>query len=365
MVSECSIIEWLSNFNESLLLPILLSFIAAIIFWLAFNYFPRLRKYKKIRPKVEFDIYQILFGLSFYFFELYKVNPWRRVEHQHDIHAGCLTKDEIEIWLQDKCLNDTFKFDENKDKLISIGNDLENIAKLYSDRLHIVLNFIDYLSVEEILLLQKIEYKLYTYNYIGNAASIIGEKKYYPMIPNLAYMTENIYELYKLYLSLRKKVLDYKLIDKNINKYIVPEFELLKAADFYYRGEYDKCIRCVKKNKHLKDNWLLFQATLKLGQKEKGYEILRELLSSSELELVSLRNYLTPFILEDEYVMDICKEMRNKAELKYCLKVVTEEILLRAFYERRNLELKNYYYTKLHGSTANGKEKYEEMKKNL
>jgi hypothetical protein len=365
MISELKIIEWLNYFNEDLLLPIFLSFVAATIFWLVFDYFPRQRKYKKIRPKVEFDLYQMHFGLGFYFFKLFQVSPWRSVEHQHEIDAGLLTKEEIELWLQDKCLNDTYKFDENKDKLISIGKDLEHIALEYSERLNKVLNFIDYLSVEEVLLLQKIEYKLFTYDYKGNADSKIGEKKYYPVNPNLAYMTENIYELYQLYLALREIVLDYKLIDKNINKYILPKFDLIKVTDFYYRKEYTKCIRRIKKNKSLEDYWLLFQCLLKQGKKKKGYKILRELLSSTKLELVSIRNYLTPFILEDEQVINICKEIRNETELKYCLKVVHEEISLRAYYEKRNLALKYYYDNKAEGSTAKGMENYEKMKNNL
>lgn len=304
-------------------------------------------------------------SLAFYFFKIFQINPWRSVENQHEIMAGCLTKEEIEIWLQDKCLNDTYKFDENKEKFISIGNDLEQIAFKYSERLNKILNFIDYLSVEEILLLQKIEYKLFTYNYKGSAESKIGGKKYYPLRPNLAYMTENYFELYQLYLTLRNIVLDYKLIDKSINKYILPKFELIKAQDYYYRGEYIKCLRRIKKNKKADDNWLVFKCLLKLGKNEKGYKTLRELLNSSKLELVSLRNYLTPFIFEDEQVKNLCQEIRNEAELKYCIKTLDEEILLRAFFEKRNIELKNYYDAKVKESQIKGKERYEEMKKKL
>ena len=365
MTIECRIVEWINYFNENLLLPIILSFIAATIFWLFFNYFPRQRKYKKIRPKIEFDLYQMHFGLSFYFFHLFKISPWRDVAQQHEIKAGCLTKEEIELWLQDKCLNDTFKFDENKHKLISIGGDLESIALKYSERLKKVLNFIDYLSAEEILLLQKIEYKLYTYSYRGNAGSKVGEKMYYPVNPNLAYMTENIYELYQLYLALRKIVLDYRLIDKKINKYILPTFDSEKATDFYYRGEYKKCYNHIKNLKKIEEKWLLFQCLQKMGKKEKGYKILRELLNSTKSDLVSIRNYLTPFIFEDEQVKKLCKEIRNEAELKYCLKTLNEEISLRASFEKRNFDLKHYYDAKLNKNQKEGKERFEEMKKKL
>ncbi len=365
MTIECRIVEWINYFNENLLLPIILSFIAATIFWLFFNYFPRQRKYKKIRPKVEFDLYQMHWGLSFYFFHLFQISPWRNVAQQHEIKAGCLTKEEIELWLQDKCLNDTYKFEENKNKLISIGSEFESIALEYSERLKKVLNFADYLSAEEILLLQKIEYKLNTYDYHGQAGSKLGEKMYFPVNPNLAYMSENIYELYQLYLALRKIILEYRLIDKKINKYILPTFDSEKAIDFYYRGEYRKCYNRIKNFNKPEEKWLLFQCLLKMGKKERGYKILRELLISTKLELVSLRNYLTPFIFEDEQVINFFKEIRNEAELKYCLKTLNEEISLRASFEKRNIELKHYYDAKLNKTQIEGKERYEEMKKKL
>lgn len=359
------ILEWIQYFNENLLLPIVLSIIAAIIFWLAFNYLPTRWKYKKIRPKVEFDLYQMHLDLSFYFFKLFKISPHRSVENQHTINAGCLTKNEINLWLQDKCLNETYKYDENKTKLISIGEELERIALKYSERLQKLLNFVDYLSVDEILLLQKIEYKLFTYDYRNNSESIIGNKKLQPLIPNIAYMTENIYEIYQLYLALRKIIIEFKLIDKNINKYILQNLNSSKAEDYYNRGDYKKCLRYVNRKLKKENTWLVFQCQLKLGNEATAYKKLREILSSSTLELVSLRGYLSPFILENNKVISICKELRSEGELKYCLKIISEEIALKEYYKKQNEELKQYYESKLNKEIAHGREEYEKMKKSL
>lgn len=339
--------EFYQYFKEHLLLPIILSIIAAIIFWLVFNYLPRRRKHKKIRPKIEFDIYQIHFELAYYFFGLYKISSFRSVANQHKINAGCLTKNEIELWLQDKCLNDTYKYDINRNKLISIGGELNKIAIKYSVRLQKLLNFIDYLTIEEILLLQKIEYKLFTYDYETNAESTVGNKKYKPINPNLAYMSENIYELYQLYIDLRKKVLNFNFIDREINKYLLPNFEIMKATDSYYRGEYQKCLRYLKRKKSEERNWLIFQCQMKLGKNANAYKILIERLNSSKLKLVSLRGYLSPFIIENEDIVNICREVRDEDELKYCLKIIKEENALRVHHEKQNKELKDYYETKL------------------
>lgn len=351
--------ELFQYFNENLLLPIILSIIAAIIFWLVFNYFPEKRKFKKIRPKIEFDLFQIHFELVFYFFKLYQISPFRSVENQHKIEAGCLTKNEIELWLQNKCLNDTYKYDSNSNKLIPIGEELKRIALKYSERLQKLLNFVDYLSVNEILLLQKIEYILFTYDYESEAVLIVGNTKHYPINPNIAYMSENIFELYQLYIELRKTILDYKLIDRDINKYLLPNFEIMKATDFYYCGEYKKCLRYLKGKKSKERNWLIFQCQLKLAKNAVAYNMLRELLNSSKTELVSLRGYLSPFILDNDEVGNICKEIRGEGEFKYCLKVVKEIIALREYYEKQNIELKQFYETKLNENISIGKEKHE------
>lgn len=344
--SEFNFTDWVFKFLNELFIPILLSIIAATIFWLVFDYYPKAKKYKKIRPKVEFDLYQILCEFSFYFYTLQKTNSYRDIPNQQKINAGCLSKEQIYLLLQNKCLNDSFKYDINKDKLVSIGNDFEKITLKFIKRHQSILTFIDFLSVEEILLLQKIEYKLGTYAYNTNAQEIVGGKKYLPVNPNLAYMTENIFELYELFLSLRRLILRFKLIDKNINKYILPNFELMNATDSYYRGEYKKCLRAIKKKNRKENSWLLFKCLMKMGQKDKAYKILNELLGSSEIQLVSVRSSLSPFILEDLQVMKICKEKRSDAELNLCLKTIKEESLLKMQFEKQNLEIKNYYANK-------------------
>ena len=359
------LMEWLHYFNNNLLLPILLSLISAIIFWVAFNYFPRQKRHRKIRPKVEFDLFQMQTELAVYFYELFRVSPWRGVENQHEINAGRLTKEDIEVWLQDKCLNEAYKFDVNRDKLISIGSNLEKVAIRYSNSLSKLINFIEYLTTEEILLLQKIEYKLFTYDYHGIAEINIGGRKLYPINPNLSYMTEHIYDLYQLFLKLRLKVIEYKQIDRSINRHILPNLKLTKATDYYYCGEYSKCLRIIKKVKNAECNWLLFQCLMKLGKNKEGYNTLREALASTHLELVSLRTSLNPFILEDEQVQRICREMRSESELKYCLKTIHEENGLRTNHEKQNLMLRNYYKDELNGSIAKSKEEYERMKENL
>lgn len=200
--------EGLSYFNENLFLPIILSFISATIFWLFFNYYPERKRYKKIRPKVEFDLFQIHLLLNRLFYTLFKVSPQRGVEDQQEINAGCLTKEVINLWLQDKCLNDSYKYDDKKNQLISIGKDLESIALSYSEKLQEILNFSTYLSVDEILLLQQVEYKLSFFTFQGTAETKTGEIVTVPVVPNLSNRTETFYEIYNLNLTLRKLVLD-------------------------------------------------------------------------------------------------------------------------------------------------------------
>ena len=357
--------EWLLYFNENLLLPILLSIISACIFWLFFDYYPRKRRYKKIRPKVEFDLYQMHLDLFFYCLVPFRINSGMSFGNQSEVAAGCLIKEEIELWLQDKCLNDSYKYDENQHLLISIGGELEKFALKFSEKLKKAMDFNAYLSVEEILLLQQIEYKLSIYSYQGTAESKIGNKVYHPLNPNLAYMAGNMHEIYRLYLTLRERVLDFKLISKNLNNESLPNFNLEKTVGFYHRGQYKKCIQLSKKIKEDGINWVYYKCLLKLGRKKEAYKNLRSSLNSTTLELVSLRNYLAPEIFEDTEVLNVCKELRGEIELKYCITTIREEVALREYYEKQNLAIKAHYDAKLKESAAKGKKRYEEMKKNL
>ncbi|AWY01205.1 hypothetical protein A8139_15475 [Marinomonas primoryensis] len=100
-----------SNILLPILLPILLSVVAAIVFWLVFSYLPERKRRKKLRPIVElalFDAYKKLFSL----FDL----VMRHSSHspsffQSKIRAGNLSEEDIQLGLQNKCLNESYLYD--------------------------------------------------------------------------------------------------------------------------------------------------------------------------------------------------------------------------------------------------------------
>ena len=93
-----SLYKWAEQSN--ILLPILLSVVAAIIFWLVFSHIPEQKRRKKLRPIVElalFDTYKKLFSL----FDL----VMRHSSHspsffQSQIRAGNLSEEDIKLGLQ-------------------------------------------------------------------------------------------------------------------------------------------------------------------------------------------------------------------------------------------------------------------------
>src|ERR1035438_3569257 len=144
---------------------ILLNIAAAIIFWLAFAFVPEKRRRRKLRPKLELGIYQVystLFGLfdSLMRFEVHSPSSF-----QKRIKGKVLHSVEIELGLQNKCLNETFLYDEKVSRLlIPMGKEL----------------FQNRITVD------------------GRCAAVrVGDVQYRPANPSLSYMGTSLAELYR------------------------------------------------------------------------------------------------------------------------------------------------------------------------
>ena len=61
---------------KEVLTAVVTSLIASVVFWIIFNYIPDKRRYNKVRPKVEFDIYEIFFGLGGYIRIALEINEY-------------------------------------------------------------------------------------------------------------------------------------------------------------------------------------------------------------------------------------------------------------------------------------------------
>jgi hypothetical protein len=204
--------------NKDLVYPFILSMLSALLFWLVFSVWPEQRRRNKIRPKLELDIYHIYMDLFTLFDTIMSISRHSPSSYQDKIKGQNLSKEDINLGLQNKCLNETYMFDD-KIKFIQmpIGISLKHKAEKIDRAIDRIFDFSQNLSPEEILLLENILKKLQVYSFTSNAGSEIGVTKFLPVNPSLAYMTNNLFELYQLFGQIEQLVYKNKHRDRNIS----------------------------------------------------------------------------------------------------------------------------------------------------
>lgn len=289
------------------------SIIAAIIFWLFFNYLPEKSRYNKIRPKLEYDIYEICSSL-FSFIEIpIRSNKHSPAHNQSKLFAGMFSLDDFELALYTKCLNDSYKFDEVASRLIPIGVELETLSLDICQKAQQLYVFNQYLTVKEILLLRKATVKLRTYSYNSVVATKIDNQTLYPVNPTISYMHKNIYELYILVLQLQEIVFKYKKIDETISDSIKTNISSRRIKNYCHRGEYKQCFKYAKKCDEKLVWGCKFISLYKTDKEASAIDFLRQQLQASDLKLIYLRDTFSDFY-KDDTLKNILISCRSEAE---------------------------------------------------
>jgi hypothetical protein len=239
------------NTFKDVIIPIALSLISAVIFWLIFNLLPAKYRYLKIRPKIEYSIKTICSNLFSYFDLIFRHNIYSPSFFQKEIINGTISKDDIFTGLQNKCLNTSYQYDKNACILIPIGDKLLSNANKISYDIDRLLVFNNYLSASEIILLEKIRTLLFTYDLKSNSSIPIGGLIFRPANPNISYMANNLFSLYQLFFKLQQITFSNKYMDRDI---------LLHAVQYYfYSNHYFKCKCKIITNRYRKEYRDCFQ----------------------------------------------------------------------------------------------------------
>lgn len=327
--------------------PILLSIIAAIIFWVTFSYFPERTRKKKMRVKIDLEIHQVYSKLFALFDNVMRRNDNSPSDYQDLIRGKKLSKRDIEIGLQNKCLNESYLFyPEIKDSLLPIGNNLWNSEQKIDRLIDRIFNFSMYLHAEEILLLENIRNKLNTYeleDYNRNTVEEFRGMKLHPLNPSLSYMTNNFHELYLLYSELQDLVFSNKFENRNIY--------FSKVQYLFNSEQYDETIKTIKRgqSKYSKDiNFLdtyVYQSLYKMNKRDEAYKKLEKIFESKP-HLVSNRNALKHF-LGDKKVKELLNKYFSDSQLKELNKVITQEKLKENLFIENAKRLEEFYRKKM------------------
>jgi hypothetical protein len=335
-----------SNFQKEFVYPIILSIISAFIFWLAFSYLPELRKKRKMREKLDLNLYQIQTGLFSIFDLIMRYNKHSPSSYQKEIKANSLTQNEINLGIQNKCLNETYLFDSKVNHtLMAIGEKLYERTKAIDQTIERSFNFFFFLSSHEILLLEKIRTILYTYdlkNFKNPAKSIVAGQELCPVNPSISYMTNNLSTLFEHYVEIKKIV--------HANKFESREVFLDKIQTQYYSGNYQKCLRLIRKSfsKFPNDKRLLIcykiQSLYKLKKIKFAQNELITLLSEKP-NLVSSRDFIK-IVYDHESMRNIIQEHYTSEEIDKYLSVINKESERDMNFIKSAESLRKYYSLK-------------------
>ena len=335
--------------NSIFYFPLLLSLLSALIFWLIFSFLPSKKRYKKLRPILEFDLYKLSNSLLHIFDLVFKHHDISIVSlYQSEIKSGHLNEQDFQIALQNKCLNEHYLYPEDIAKsYIVVG---ERLLKDYT-RIDEIINKIffweKYVSEEELLLLEKIRTNIRTYQITEesiNKSPIITIKfigAYNDQNSNISHMYKQLFELYKLYQGVLKKSLKFKFENRNT---VINKVQLL-----FYKESYTDCLLYIKK------------------VRKKRYENCINLLDSYELKcryylnkinLKKIRNILNkkPYngalvssrdtyaiLTKNKDVKQIYEELYSKQEIEDAEKEIEKEEKLKELFIKSNIYIKEYF----------------------
>tara|TARA_R100001369_G_scaffold91352_2_gene132412 strand:- start:1086 stop:2351 length:1266 start_codon:yes stop_codon:yes gene_type:complete len=326
--------------------PIILSIIAAVIFWIAFSYFPERSRKRKIRFKIEHEIYQVYTKLFSLFDTVMRFNNHSPSNYQSEIRGNKLKPRDIELGLQNKCLNEHYLYDKAiEGKLLPIGKTLADNSKKIDSSIDRIFDFNNYLTSDEILLLEEIRKKLHVYdieNYNREAVSKIGSVELYPVNPSISYMKNNLSEIYELYKTLQDIIFKYPLENREIQIYMIQHY--------YYSEEYEKAIKAIEvgKTKYPKDKSLFIfyeiNSLFKLKKKESAYNKIEKMFETKP-HLVSNRTFINE-LLKDEKIKELLNKYFSDNEIQELQTVIKREKLQEEVFVKNAKELEDYYKEK-------------------
>ena len=311
------------TWNE-ILVAIVTSLIASVVFWLGFHYVPNTCERRKIKPLVDFDLYQIYLSLS-HFLEIpfcYSIHcsPYR----QQELLAGGLKKEDYQLYLATKCLTEEYKtIDDTAKKLIPIGSKLKEISNNILEQIQNLYIFNRYLTVEQIMLCRKIADKISCYDFEMKAFSRVGNLLLGPVDPTMRGMENMFYETYQLFQQLQDRLISRKPKGNELGD-IYRSLALNELRGLYRQGKYKKVVKKAKAVNDVNVNSFYFRGLWRQGKTEKSLAALKEFLMKDSSLLVYMRGYFSEF-KDVKQIKSVLVEARSEKEYQEMVDCINKE----------------------------------------
>lgn len=334
------------NWNE-IVAAIVTSLIASVVFWLVFNVIPNVVERRKIKPLLDFDLYQIYINLLFFL-----EKPLYRSKHgssflQDKLFAGQLNKEDYQLYLATKCLTEDYqKVDDTAKKLIPIGSELKERANEILERIQKLYVFNKYLSAEQIMLCRKIADEIATYDFEMDAFVREGNYVFGPVDPTMRGMEGMFYETYLLFLQLQDYLIRQKPTDNKLGNFY-NDIRYRKGTLLYSQGHYKKVVKLTRGKTDVNLAAYHFRSLYRGVEKEKGLLALRDYLRTEKERLVSLRSHFEEFIGDTE-VENVLKEVRSEDEYQKMIDCLAKEKEQQKAFEEFAEQMREFYEKKYH-----------------
>lgn len=337
---------------QTIIISIVTSLIASLIFWLLFTKLPEVIKYKKMRPIIEYDICNISTNILFFLQMAFDNRGMRPSVDQDKIRANVIDESEYRLMLQNKCLNESYLYDENKDNLIPIGHMLEYFSNDICKGIEDLSFYHSFMSSSEILLLKRIKVAITSYSYSDQAGSNSGDEVFFPIDPTISYMSNKFKSINNYYFDLNKIILNFKHSNKDLNGF-TNDFNFEKSRIFYELRNYKKAYKyALKISDNNRKMGQTFMCLFMLAKIDESLFYLEEYLKTTNFELIYIRG-----TLKDSYyntkVMNILYLCRDKTEVDKLLEYFHTERQIKCNLIRELDRLRIFYKEKLGGKSFN------------
>lgn len=327
---------------------IVTSLFASLVFWMMFTKIPEIIRYRKMRPIVEYDMYIISFNILFFLQMAFDNHGMRPEVSQVKIKANVFSEEEYDLMLQNKCLNESYLYDENKDYLIPIGNELDRLSKKIVKEVESLSFYHNFMTCKEIMLLKKIKESITRYSYDDNAKIEFNSRVFFPTNPNISFMAKTFKTINNYFYELNNIIFKYKYLDKDLLGY---KFDLIleKSRVFYEQCKYEEAYKYARKSSEVYyKKGFLFMYLFKLGKTEKALVYLEDFLNEIDLRLVNIRD-----LLEDSYdnieVHNLLESKRGEEEINELVRYFHDEEELKQKIRKQLYRIKENYERKLKG----------------
>lgn len=330
---------------HEIIVAIVTSLIASIMFWVVFNVIPDWRERKKMKPLVDFDLYNIYMKLGF-FVEM----PFIHVKHspaynQQQLYNGGVTKDDFELFLATKCETEEHrKIDEVAKNLIPIGHELTVISQEIIGMIQKIYVFNKYLTAEQIMLCRMIADKITTYSYEDKAQLMVNGRLLVPLDPTMKYMGNMFFELYLLYLQLQDYLVSQKAYDNEFGDFYQQLYKR-KVGLLYSQKHYKKVLSLTEGRDDMTLQSYCFRSLYHLGRIEESLTLMREFLHNEGSFLIYMRGYFEEF-MNDETIKEVLVNSRSMDQYGKMEACIIEERNFWMQLKNTASDIKTYYENK-------------------